>query len=462
MRGRGRQATDDRRWTEDQDRYFLSCPWSLVLGPWSVVSLLLLLLVLAPGVAGVPSTYAQSGGQAGLVVEAQTADAQFPLSVEFTLKARGFETTRAELNYRLLGEPITAGIQAEVERPTSELDLELSLDLATHYIPPGTQVIYYWALTGEGQETVYTPEKTFSMRDENYRWQSLVDEKNRVSVHWYDGDRDFGRMLVDAASNALDRLERDIDAGLERPAAVWVYASQDDLLDALPQNIPEWVGGKAFPELALVLAAIANDEYADQEIKRVVPHELSHLVLYQATRNPYNSPPAWMDEGLAVYNQEAHDPAEEEALRSAAEGGYLPPLKALSGSFGASEDTALLSYAQSASVIDFLLNDGRYGPEKFARTVAAFREGVTYDEALEVGIGATMDEIDQEWRASLPYEVAQPGSAPPANPGAGGSGSANYLVFDTTMLLVAGLSIVGVLFLVGAVLTAVALARRRT
>jgi hypothetical protein len=420
--------------------------------------LLLVLLALAPGAAPIVTAYAQTGGQTRLVVEAQTADAQFPESVDFTLRASGFEASRAELNYRLLGDPITSGIQAEVEGPTSNLDLELSLDLATYYIPPGTQVVYYWALTG-GQETVYTPEKVFTMRDERHRWQSLVDDRKRVSVHWYDGDRDFGKALVDAASNALDRLEHDVDARLERPAGVWVYASQDDLLDALPQNIPEWVGGRAFPELALVLAAIANDEYADGEIKRVVPHELSHLVLYQATRNPYNSPPAWMDEGLAVYNQEAHDPAEEEALRSAAEGGYLPPLKALSGSFGASEETAVLSYAQSASVIDFLLNDSRYGPEKFARTVAAFREGVTYDEALEAGIGSTVDDIDREWRASLPYDLGQSASASPSGPGTSGSGSLDGDL--GTIVLLVGLGIMGAIFLAGALLTAVVLARRR-
>ena len=79
---------------------------------------------------------------------------------------------------------------------------------------------------------------------------------------------------------------------------IWVYPSQEVLLEALPSNIPEWVGGKAFPELALVLAAIEDNEYAELEIKRVVPHELSHIALYQATRNPYNTPPAWLEEGI--------------------------------------------------------------------------------------------------------------------------------------------------------------------
>ena len=73
------------------------------------------------------------------------------------------------------------------------------------------------------------------------------------------------------------------------------------------------------------------------------------------TRNPYNSPPAWLDEGLAVHNQETHDPAEVSVLKQAAEDGQLIPLKALSGSFGANDETAMLSYGESRSVIDFHL-----------------------------------------------------------------------------------------------------------
>ncbi|MDQ3929187.1 MAG: peptidase MA family metallohydrolase [Chloroflexota bacterium] len=343
-----------------------------------------------------------------VLVEEQSVEADFPESVEFRLQASGFETARAELNYWLVGDPVTAGMQADVEEVTSTPDLSVTLDLTTDYVPPGTELEYYWTLTDQEGNIAETPAETFKLVDDRYQWRSRTDAKGRVTVNWYDGGEGFGWTLLGEATGALDRLEKDIDAGLTRPAEVWVYASQDDLLDALPRNIPEWVGGKAFPPLALVMVAIPDDEYAEYEIQRTVPHELSHLVLYQATRNPYNTPPAWLDEGLAVYNQEFHDPTEEDALREAAGRGGIVPLKALSGSFGADEESAMLAYAQSHSVVEFLLTDSRYGPDKLARTVAAFREGVTYDEALLAGVGATVDEIDEQWRASLPYEVIEP------------------------------------------------------
>ena len=402
-----------------------------------------------------------------VTVDQETATPHFPDTIDFSLRAHGFEASRADLNYRLVGDPVTDQETVKFDNSTSDIAAKVTLDLSTHYIPPGASVVYYWTLTGDASQPVYSPQQTFTVSDDRYHWQTLTDNSKKVSVHWYDGDKSFGQSVENTASEALGRLQTEINGGLDRPADVWVYSTQDDLLRALPKNIPEWVGGKAFPELSLVLAAIAPDFSADEEVKRVVPHELSHLVLYQATNNPYNTPPAWMDEGLAVHNQEAQDPAEEDALKSATEQGRLIPLKSLSGSFGADPDVATLSYAESRSVMDFVLSDSRYGPQKFAQTVAAFRQGVTYDDALKAGLGITVDELDRQWRASLPYQQAQQ-----AQPGQGAQGQnapaksksvSPQLLPDPwgTVLAVSGLGLCTALFIIGGVLTLIVVVRRR-
>lgn len=401
-----------------------------------------------------------------LVVDNQAASPHFPDTVDFTLRAHGFEAYRADLNYRLVGDPVTSQVTVNLDSTSANINAQASLDLSTHYMPPGSTVVYYWTLTGDTAQAIYTPEKSFDLVDTRHHWQDLTDSKKQVSVHWYSGSQDFGKSLLDTSSEALGRLQTEIGAGLERPAGVWVYATQDDLLNALPKNLPEWVGGKAFPDLALVMAAIPDDLSSGDEIKRVVPHELSHLVLYQATRNPYNSPPAWMDEGLAVHNQEWQDPTEEAALKDAAAQGKVIPLKSLSGSFGADEAVATLSYAESRSVMDFVLSDSRYGSARFARTVAAFKEGVTYDDALKAGLGITTDELNREWLDTLPYKVATPGAQ-------NGQGSSSYVprpagdpgaIFGTAwgnLAILAGVGVCALLFVLGGLLTLLALVRRR-
>jgi hypothetical protein len=368
----------------------------------------LVLLYLFTTVAwAAPPTYAQAT-QTPLRVEAQDVRVDFPDTVEFSLRASGFEAERAQLNYTLVGYPVTSGVQADMDGPSSDLDLSVQLDLSVDYIPPGAQVEYYWTLTSPSDETADTPVKTFRLLDDRFDWRERSDAEGRVTVHWYEGSDGFGKALSDTATDALDRLRHDIGSGPDRPVDVWVYPTQDALLEALPSIVPEWVGARAFPELAMVLAAIEDDEYADLEIKRVLPHELSHIVLYHATRNPYNTPPAWLEEGIATYNQDVQDPGAEDALKFAAEDGALPPLRTLSSPFAADPDEALLSYAQSGSVVEFIMHDPRYGPEKLARTIGAFKEGVTYDEALKAGLGVSVDELDEQWRQALPYKPSAP------------------------------------------------------
>ena len=432
---------------------------------------------LLPGVAlllwllwALPPLCMASGASAPRIEE-QSARPHFPDTIEFTLRVRelGFEAQRAVLNYRLVGEPVTAQAEADLKQASADVDVSLSLDLSTHYMPPGSGVTYYWTLVGEADQQIDTPAGSFTLLDERHDWQSLSDDRSRVTVHWYEGSEQFGRRLLDTATGALDRLERATGEGLQRPANIWVYASQDELIDALPKNIPEWVGGKAFPELALVLTAIADDSIAEEEIKRIIPHELSHLLLYQATRNPYNTPPAWLDEGLATYNQQVQDPSEEDMLRQAVEEGGLIPLRALSGSFGADEEEAVLSYAESRSVVEFIMTDSRYGPDRLARTIAAFRQGVTYDEALQAGLGVTVDELDRQWREWLPTRVgaqsagqgddSTPGQATePGNRPKGGQPS-GLLRPGSVLLIVAG--IWAGLFVVGALVTLGIVLRRR-
>ena len=136
------------------------------------------------------------------------------------------------------------------------------------------------------------------------------------------------------------------------------------------------------------------------EIRRILPHELSHLVVYQTTQNPYNRPPVWLDEGLAITNQEAQEPEMATALKNATAAGALIRLRSLQGAFPADPDAAYLAYAESASVVRFLI--ARYGAAKVGATLTAFRDGVTYDEALRAGIGADTDALDAAWRAWAP------------------------------------------------------------
>ena len=86
-------------------------------------------------------------------------------------------------------------------------------------------------------------------------------------------------------------------------------------------------------------------------------------------------------------------------LRDAAADGRLASLRALNASFPYDTEEARLAYAQSLSVVDYILDT--YGTAGMARLIAVFREGISYDDAVRRALGLSLDELDRRWRADL-------------------------------------------------------------
>jgi len=139
----------------------------------------------------------------------------------------------------------------------------------------------------------------------------------------------------------------------------------------------------------------------------VIPHEVSRLITYRASENPYNTLPTWLDEGLATANQEGPDLRLRPLLFEAATGGTLIPLRALNSPFPLDPSRALLSYAESESVVGYIAN--AYRPGTIAALVAAFKEGLSYDEAAQRVLKEGIDALDADWKASLNYGGDQGG-----------------------------------------------------
>ena len=80
----------------------------------------------------------------------------------------------------------------------------------------------------------------------------------------------------------------------------------------------------------------------------------------------------------------------------------LITLPSLSSSFPAADTGASLSYAQSRSLVAYLI--GTYGWDRMRELLAAFQEGATQNDALLSVYGRALSALDREWRASLGLE----------------------------------------------------------
>ncbi|GAI90644.1 unnamed protein product, partial [marine sediment metagenome] len=259
---------------------------------------------------------------------------------------------------------------------------------------------YWWTITdAKGNEYITTREQ-LPFDDDRYSWHSLTE--GNITLYWYEGDDSFAGELMLAAQQALARLNDETGAYLEKPAKIYIYASSGDLLEAMifPQ---EWTGGVAYTHLGTIAIGIAqnNIEWG----KRALVHELAHLVTHQMIFNPYNYIPNWLNEGLSMYAEGQLQDAYYDYLEQAVATGTLISVRTLSSPFSAYAARSYLSYAQSYSLVNFLINS--YGQDKMFELLSIFKEGSTYDGALMSVYGFDMDGLDDRWRDYITEKYQQ-------------------------------------------------------
>lgn len=303
----------------------------------------------------------------------------------------------ARLLYRVSGQLATARGDAEIE-PDTRLEASFTIDQKRDYLPPGTELEYWWKITDEAGNELKTEPQDLVYTDDRHDWQML--NSDRLALYWYRGDRSFGEALFDQANQTLDQIEAEAGVQVEVPVKIFIYGSFSDLRDAIAVGSQEWTGGQAFTEQGVVVIGVSPGDL-DFGLA-ATPHELTHLVIHQATDNPYGDIPRWLDEGLAVYMSGELDAGwrgYRAEVANSAQANQLMTLQTLSSSFPADSAQAGLAYAQSGSVVEFIIQ--RYGEDAMAELLDIFSEGALYDEALEQALGVDTWELDSAWRESL-------------------------------------------------------------
>jgi hypothetical protein len=380
-----------------------------------LVLLAALILALVAGIAGPSLVSPVVAQESDLVVHDQSVEIDFPDRIIFNVDIEAPEPVeRLELRYQPVFDEVSRAERPDFEEGTA-VSTSHELDLRTRYLPPGIDVRYRWIATLESGEQLESEQQEFFFNDNRYDWQQVSD--GPVSIYHYDGGSQFGELAMDVTNRTIDRFGADFDVRLDEPINIVLYGSVSDFQDALPYNSPEWIGGFADPGQNLIVAGISPGDGAASEMGRMLTHEVIHLMVAQATMNPFNSAPRWLDEGLAINYQEVQEERFRRVLNLAVDEGRLIPLPALRSSFPSDPDLAVQSYAQSESVVQFLIEE--YGHGSIASILDAYQEGVSHAEATEVGMGMTLEEIDEEWKAWLDYDGDVAGATPgePASPG---------------------------------------------
>ncbi len=380
---------------------------------FSVCRRLFVLLALGMALLAPPAVLAESDELTGAI---QSARIDFGEEIVFSLEApwSGPAPTSTTVFYGLPDGPLRTFAYADDFSVGPTLEASYSWDIRDTLVP-GAEIEYSWrVITAEG-DRLTSPPTLLVYEDPDLPWDRISDEN--VEIVWHAGSPEFGERVLAYSQAALARLEDTFQVSLDHRTRIVIYEDGDRMRKALGGGTSQWVGGQAIGPFNVIVFA-ATPFTPDLEV--LLAHELTHIVIDQVSDNPFSSPPSWIHEGLATINESAGELRFDypDIVNAALEQDALLSLWGLTGSFPAASSGAILAYAESNSLLLYVIDT--YGPDSIGRLLRSYRQGVTDDEAVNIAIGIDLTQLERDWLASLrgeePALEKEPEPAPAAGP----------------------------------------------
>jgi hypothetical protein len=354
--------------------------------PLLLISLLTTLLI-----AGAPL---QSSTQVEILTN--QAVLEFPDRITFQLEASSDESiVWIELEYGVDAAACNTDVnrtEPDLFAPSNNIEVEWTWDMRqTGSLPPGARLWWRWRLVDEAGQETFTETEWITWLDDIHHWQTMQGQG--TIMHYYESSEAFARTLYTAAQNALYRLRLDIGTIPDELIHFYIYTSTEDLQDAILFE-PDWTGGQAYADHQIVIIGIPEEQLAWGET--AVAHEMAHIVVGSQVDNCYSRLPSWLNEGLAVYAEGGLSSDEALLLQQAIEDDTIFEVRSLNDSFSNDRQRAGLAYAQSFSLVDYLVQT--YGRAQMNALLDEFQAGYRADSALENTFGFDTDGLEISWR----------------------------------------------------------------
>jgi hypothetical protein len=267
-------------------------------------------------------------------------------------------------------------------------------------VRPFVQVTYWWTIADVRGTTLTTEPRSFAYVDDRFDWQTL--HQDGIVLHWYVGELKIAQQALDVAIQAVSRAALDLPLqALQKAIEVYLYAGAADLGPALPAGLPAGADALTLYETNVILVPYDPQEANIPALRRTLPHEVTHALIYEATQGSHSRVPLWLSEGLSTSVEYAFapDPDARDLLDEALAAQRAIPLSTLCAEYPTDWQKAQLAYAESASVIDYLRD--LYGRDALRALVTAYADGATCKGGVQRVLGTSLDRLEMSWRAHV-------------------------------------------------------------
>lgn len=343
--------------------------------------ILLLLPQPAPSRAGEADFPARAG-----------VDYTFGQRFRFTLEAESpVPLVEAALFYRFPGmeAPQTARIALDGQ---TRIQVTYERDLRQDPLPPFAPLTFWWGLQDAEGHWRFTEPQTIRYQDNRVAWQTL--EEGPLRLHWHAGDPGLARSALELARQSLERIGGPLGYTPAEPIELFWYGAPE-LARAAFRLAGLDLEGEVRPLWRAVILRASPDAAGLETLRRVIPHELTHVILQDlAGGRPL---PGWLEEGWALLNEGTPDPDLVRALQEPRWEGIT--LSGLCGDFPSDPLRARQAYGLAWAVVRYIRD--REGMGGLRRLLQAYAEERSCESGVRQVLGRSLARLEAEAVAAL-------------------------------------------------------------
>jgi len=206
--------------------------------------------------------------------------------------------------------------------------------------------------------------------------------------------------IQNIAEKFLPQASDELGYSTGRKIDIWFCETRKEFERTVNAPIQDWAAGCAYPlqaRIVLLDPTLSEDRRID--LARIVEHEITHVVFGLYVKDNLKNVPRWFNEGVAMYVSNDWGYSNYWTILTGTLGNNIIPLFNISEEFPESAYQARLAYAESYSIISFMVK--RYGDDAFKGCIRELAKGRPFDEALASATGVNIDWLESRWMKDL-------------------------------------------------------------
>ena len=222
-------------------------------------------------------------------------------------------------------------------------------------------------------------------------WQQL--RKGLFHLYCHSRDVKNGEQIIAFAESAIDRIASDLGIVPVKKIRIIIADSEKTFADITDGQIPEWGIGASDPVNAIIFLQSPRFARAEKNLKQIVIHELSHILLGMALNGIQID--RWFDEGFAQLESGESVLSETILLARAFRTDEILSLDQIEEVLTFHREKASLAYLESRSALDYLIDQN--GREIIAKIINRMKVNMDLDVTFQEVIGVNLQDFQDNW-----------------------------------------------------------------